>query len=200
MSTWVTQPLIMKRHLIPAGVALAVALFATVCDSHAGIAARKKEKHNVYDASKKWEKNYMDRGEVAPGFLPDMVYIAMGKADKVESKDLPEGHVDLWTYTRTYPEPLVVHRYQNTPLTAESAYQPAALQNSVGASTAYATSGNGISSGAASGTAAPTGSISKTGGPQGGTMEPAAPQSYTIQVLFENGKVSKMSCTPNMNN
>ncbi len=189
----------MKRHLLRTGVALAMALGIVVCEIQASSSSRKKEKKEVYSALKPWEKKYIDRGEVAPGFTPDMVYIAMGKADKVDSKDLPEGHVDLWTFSRCYPEPLIVHRYQNTKFTAESAYQPAELQGSIGASTVSASSGTVVAGNATTGTAAPSGSIAKTGGAQGGTMEPAAPQSYTIQVLFENGKVARMSCTPNIN-
>jgi hypothetical protein len=191
----------MKQHLFRTGAALAIALFVFVGVSEAGISARKKEKSDVYAKLKPWEKKYIDRGEVAPGFTPDMVYIAMGKSDKVENKDVPEGHVDLWTYSRCYPEPLVVHRYMNTKFTAESGFQAASLQNSVGTSTVAVSSGT-LQSGSAQ-TAATAGSsggsISKTGGPQGGTMEPANVQSYTIQILFENGKVAKMSCSPNIN-
>ncbi len=182
-------------------MAVAAVLAVTVCYSEASTSSRKKEKKEVYASLKPWEKKYIDRGEVAPGFTPDMVYIAMGKADKVDSKDLPEGHVDLWTYTRCYPEPLVIQRYKNEKLSADTAYQPAALQNSVGSATSAMSAGTMVSGNASAAGAGTSGSgIAKTGGPQGGTMEPAAPQSYSIQVLFENGKVSKMSCTPNMNN
>lgn len=39
--------------------------------------------------------------------------------------------------------------------------------------------------------------IMKTGGPPGSSLAPADVPSYTLQVLFENGQVARLSAVPN---
>ena len=114
-----------------------------------------------------------------------MVYIAMGRPDTVEKKEMPEGKVELWTYNRFYPHVDAVHGFQHANFSAESAYQPqrAALQ------------ANGVPVGMSRNGE----SISKTGGPQGGTMEPADLRSYTIKVLLAGGKVVRIGADQNIN-
>src|SRR4051812_31746473 len=104
-------------------------------DARASLSSRKKEKKEVYAALKPWEKKYVDKGTIAVGFTPDMVYIAMGKADKVESKDLPEGHVELWTYARAYPDLSQLRGFVSAAFTPESAFQtmPTSTQSAAGA-------------------------------------------------------------------
>jgi hypothetical protein len=187
----------MKKPSLSFCLILVVGLALGVGEAAASLSSRKKEKAQVYAALKPWEKKYIDKGTIATGFTPDMVYIAMGKPSKVESKDLPEGHVDMWTYTRVYPDLSSLRGFTSAPFTPESAFQtmPATTQSAAG-SNPNAIGGSSIPRGMDRGGGE---SISKTGGPQGGSMEPAAPPSYTIQVIFTDGKTSKMSAVPNMN-
>ena len=187
----------MKRSFLPYCLIALLGLTVAAGDAWASLSSRKKEKKEVYAALKPWEKKYIDKGMIATGFTPDMVYIALGKADKVETKDLPEGHVEMWTYTRAYPDVSSLRGFQSAAFTPESAFQtmPTSTQSAAGANP-NAIGGSSIPRGMDRGGGE---SISKTGGPQGGTMEPAAPPSYTIQVIFTDGKAAKMSAVPNMN-
>ena len=75
----------------------------TGCETDGGIAARTREKSAAYATLKISEKRFIDKGIIAIGFTPDMVYMAMGRPSKVESKAYPEGDRELWTYSRYYP-------------------------------------------------------------------------------------------------
>jgi len=167
--------------------ALLLALFVGGCESDGGVTARAQEKSAAYAALKPWQKKYVDKGTVAEGFSPDMVYIAMGKPDKVETKQLAEGKAEMWIYSRYYPNVDAVHGYRSAEFTTESAYQPQrALKETNSGGTAPA--GMSRSGGASLGT---------TGGPQGGSMEPADLRSYTIKVLFANDKVTRIGADQN---
>ena len=124
----------MNKNHLPLGAAVLLTLVLVGCETDGGISARTQEKSAVYATLKPWEKKYIEKGTVAVGFTPDMVYMAMGHPDKVESKDLPEGHVDLWTYSRYYPDLSSIHGFQSAKFTAESAYQPqpASMQTATG--------------------------------------------------------------------
>lgn len=176
----------MKPHFIPAGAALVLALILTGCETDGGLSARAQEKSATYTSLKPWEKKYIDKGAIAAGFTADMVYIAMGRPDKVETKDLPEGKAELWIYSRFYPSIDAVHGFKHQEFTTESAYQP---QRST-------TGRGGVPVGMDMGTGS---SISATGGPQGGSMEPADLRSYTIKVLFAGDKVAKIGAAMNDN-
>jgi hypothetical protein len=179
----------MKTHLIPVGAAVALALLITGCETDGGVSARAQEKSAVYSALKPWQKKYVDKGAIAMGFTTDMVYIAMGRPDKVETKDLPEGKTDLWTYKQYYPDVDAIHGFGHADFSTESAYQPQPSTTQLDAQT-----GKTVPTGMARGGAD---TIGRTGGPQGGTIEPADLRSYTIKVLFANGKVVRMGADPN---
>src|SRR5471030_935786 len=101
----------MKTYLLPAGAgaALLLALLVTGCESDGGMSARAQEKSATYAALKPWQKKYIDKGAVTIGFTTDMVYISMGRPDKVDTKDLAEGKAELWTYSRYYPSVDRIH-------------------------------------------------------------------------------------------
>ena len=188
----------MKNNLIPAGAALLFALFVTGCETDGGVSARAQEKSASYAALLPWQKKLIDKGTITQSFTPDMVYMAMGKADQVETKVLPEGTAELWTYTHYYPNVDAIHGFRHANFTTESAYQPerALLQTDV--------SKGGYANDPAS-AQVPMGmdrgggeSAAKTGGPQGGSMEPADLRSYTIKVLFASGKVVRIGADMNV--
>ncbi len=152
------------------------------CESDNGIAARTREKSAAYASLQDWQKTYISRGEIAAGFSPDMVYMVMGSPTRVETKDLPEGRAELWTYRRYYPETRVLRgfHYDTAPFTTESVYQtspPALVRSSSGR---LVPRGMGLPQ-----------SIATTGPPQG-TMEPADLRSYTCWVLYRDGKVARL--------
>jgi hypothetical protein len=114
----------MKQPFLLRGAALLLCLLAAGCATDGGVTAREKEKADVYATLQPWQKRFIEKGVVASGFTPDMVYMAMGKPSKVETKDFPEGHAELWTYDRYYPYIDAVHGFRFAPFTTESAYQP----------------------------------------------------------------------------
>jgi hypothetical protein len=179
----------MKLHFVSAGLAIALALLVTGCETDGGVSARAQEKSAVYAALKPWQKKYVDKGAITMGFTPDMVYIAMGRPDKVESQDLPEGKAELWTYKQFYPNVDAIHGFGRANFSTESAYQPQPATTQLDATT-----GNTVPTGMARGGAD---TIGRTGGPQGGSMEPADLRSYTIKVLFAGGKVVRMGADAN---
>ena len=177
----------MKKHLIPAGAALVLALLIAGCETDGGIPSRAKEKSAVYATLKPWQKKYIDKGTISKGFTPDMVYIALGKPDKTETKEFPDGRAELWTYTHVYPDVDAVHGFEHANFTTESAYQPQRPLTETNSS-GTAPAGMSRAGGASAGT---------IGGPQGGSMEPADLRSYTIEVLFAGGKVIRLGADRN---
>lgn len=176
----------MKTYLIPFGAALTLALFVTGCESDGGVTARTQEKSAAYAALKPWEKKDIDKGVVSTGFTPDMVYMAVGNPSKVEPVRLSDGsNAEMWTYNNYYPTLDAAHARYAT-YSPETMIQPSktvTIEGAFGAVTVPAGQTNG--SGKAS--------VSVTGGPQGGSMEPASLQAYTFMVLFQDGKVIRMS-------
>ena len=179
----------MKNYLLPAGAALLLALLVTGCESDGGMSARAQEKSATYAALKPWQKKYIDKGSVAEGFTPDMVYIAMGRPDKVETKELAAGNAEMWTYSRFYPSVDAVHGFKHANFTTESAYQPQAALTQTDAN-----SGKSVPTGMSRGGGD---TLGRTGGPQGGSMEPADLTSYTVKVLFADGKVVRIGADIN---
>jgi hypothetical protein len=181
----------MKTHLVPAGLAMMLAVGVTGCATDGGVARRAGEKPAVYAALRPGQKRLIDRGTIATGFTADMVYIALGRPDKVETRDYPQGHVELWTYGRYYPHVDAVHGFRHAEFTTESAYQPQ-IQTTQD-------QGNGPNRGVGvpfgMGRAPET--SFKTGGGQGGTIEPADLRSYTVQVLLASGKVVQIAAAEN---
>lgn len=179
----------MKKQLILAGAASLLALFVAGCETDGGIAARMQEKSTAYATRKPWEKSYVDKGVIAAGFTPDMVYMAMGHPTKMEAQDTSGDRAELWTYGRFYPNVDATRGFNFASYSRESAYQPQmpTTQTSAG--------GRQVPLGM-SGTPE---SIAKTGGPQGGSMEPGDLRSFTIVVLFKNGTVARTGATESFN-
>ena len=172
--------------------AFVVTLLLTGCESHGGFSARKQEKSATYAALRPWQKKLIDKSTISQGFTPDMVYLAMGKPTKVETKDFPQGTAELWTYSQFYPNVDAVHGFRHADFTTESAYQP---QRPTTIKTSDTSEGS-VPVGMDRGVGQP---LHITGGPQGGTIEPATLRSYTIKVLFAGGKVVQIGADENMN-
>jgi len=190
----------MKNSLFTAGVALVLVLLVTGCESDGGVSARKKEKSEVYATLRPWQKEFIEKGVIAKEFSPDMVYMALGKPDKVETKEFPEGRAEMWTYAHVYPNVDAIHGFRHADFTTESAYQP---QRPL---TQTATGANPNTPGAPQ---VPIGmdrsqtqnsgeTMFKVGGAQGGSMEPSELRSYTIKVLFASGKVVRFGANENV--
>lgn len=173
----------MKKHLPLLGVTLGFALLITGCESD-NSSARIQEKSAVYATLKPWQKKNIDKGVIAMGFSPDMVYMAIGNAS---TKQRQADGSELWVYKTYYPT-----------VAADQ------MKYSMNTEQHFANSGNLLPG--AQGSNAPAGSatsnrnptsIAKTGGPQGGSMEPADMVSYTLWVTFENGAVTHMKLDQN---
>ena len=173
---------------------MVLALLVTGCETDGGVDTRAQEKSAAYASLKLWQRKLIEAGAISEGFTPDMVYIAMGRPSKVEVKEYPQGHVELWTYNQYYPHVDAVHGFRHANFTTESAYQPQRAltikQNNTDRD------GEGMPVGQNRGLEQ---SLFITGGPQGGTIEPADLRSYTIKVLFVSGKVVQIGADENMN-
>jgi len=175
----------MNKITVLLGAALGLALLVTGCETDSS-SARIKEKSAAYATLKPWEKNYIDKGVIALGFTPDMVYMAIGNASLVEPLDSPGGKAEKWTYKNYYPTVEAGALKYN--LNSEQHYQPSNTEPSpTGGQMPRGMGGLG------------TGpqSIATTGGPQGGSMELADLPSYTLWVTFQDGKVVKLKLDPN---
>ena len=188
----------MKTSFAPSGAVLLLALFVTGCETDGGVAARVQEKSAAYAALKTWQKQLIDHGTIAQGFTPDMVYMALGRPDMIDAKDLPQGHAELWTYTHFYPNVDAVHGFRHANFNTESAYQPQ-RELTLGATAPFHGLGNKQGPPVGQGAQGVGESIFATGGPQGGNMELADLRAYTIKVLFASGKVVQIGADENMN-
>ena len=177
----------MKKLPVILGVSLGFALLVTGCETD-NASARIQEKSAVYATLTVSEKRFIEKGVIAAGFTPDMVYMAMGHPTKVESKADPGiGRVELWTYTHYYP-PSDAGHMEYVPVSGEAVYQPSFLMAMPGSPPREEPLGtDGLKP-----------SLFAAGPSQGGTGEPATLQSYTVFILFENGKVAQFGGRPNM--
>ena len=169
-----------------------VALVLTACEFDDGIARREQERPAAYASLHVWQKRFIEKGVIAKGFTPDMVYMAMGNPSTLKQS----GNAELWTYKYYYPHGDLsrerFHYYEEVGMHS---------QNIV---LGGLTEGGG---GGPMGTPQPAGSQKggvtplafRPGPPQGGSMEPADLQAYTVQVLFEGGKVAGIGVQENIN-
>lgn len=186
----------MHKNLIPAGAAVVLALLLVGCETDS-VSTRTQEKSAVYANLKPWQKKNIDKGSIAQGFTPDMVYIVMGRPDKVEAKEFREGKAELWIYGRYYPKAEALHRLKPANFTLESAYQSQRAA-SPASSGGYASRPTSVIVPLA--TEGTRGQITgKPGGVQGGSMEPADLRSYTFKVLFAGDSVVKFGADLNAN-
>lgn len=188
----------MKNSSSLLGAALGLALLAAGCET-TGPSARIQEKSAAFATLKVWERSFIEKGVVATGFSSDMVYMAVGNPTKVEPvKFAGDGQGELWTYANYYPS-ADAGQARYAPFTTESIYQPATTEIAL----PDIGTGHGFGVAGSNGGPAPIGmskthqSISTTGGPQGGSMEPADLQGFTLQVLFQNGRVTRIGVKPN---
>lgn len=173
---------------------LGLAMLLTGCEFDGGIARRERERPEAYAALHVWQKRFIEQGVIAKGFTPDMVYMAMGNPSKVEQ----DKERQLWTYKYYYPPGDITHvrfhYYAEQPLQDRNITLGTVMENSVGVDSLGAhhpplfAARGGVATGAF--LPAP---------PQGGSIEPADLQSYTIQVLFEGGKVTQIGAKENIN-
>ena len=184
-----------SNHPFILGACIACAGLLCGCEFDNGIALRKKEKPEVYASLQLWQKRFIDKGVIAKGFTSDMVYLAMGTPSKLETKDLPEGHAELWSYKNYYPNDMqaTMGGYRAAEFSRESPYQPQfkpTQDNPDLSPDPHNNMNPQIPVGMASHNLSP--SLFKAGPAQGASMEPADLQSYTYLILFLNGKVVRI--------
>ncbi len=78
------------------GVIAAFAL--TGCHPTAGIPARIQEKSAVFSHLTDAQKRNIEKGVIEVGDTTDMVYMALGKPQKIREEKLPEGRETTWIY------------------------------------------------------------------------------------------------------
>jgi len=162
----------MKTCLAILSAALGCILLLTGCESD-NASARTQEKSAVYASLKPWQKKYIDRGDIATGFTPDMVYLAIGHASKVRPTTSAEGGAgEVWVYSNFYVPANATHY--------RVAQGQAAATKSAGGPQRNA----GMTRNQALGTAT-------------GAAEPSDLPSGTLTVEFHDGKVTKFELTPN---
>lgn len=169
----------MKRNLLVAVAALALVVVLTGCESD-NASSRIQEKSAVYATLEPWQKRKIDKGIVAVGLTPDMVYMAIGNPSSRE----PVGTGELWIYKRYYPSP-----------SAEKVLRTLNTEPNPSTPTA---GGLGSSVRNANATGDRNGGNLAQSGMQGGSMEPADVSSYTLRVTFEGGVVKHLKLEPNL--
>jgi len=85
------------------GLLLLLILSHAGCDPASGIATRITERSAVFTQLTSEQKTKIEQGVVEIGFTADMVYMAMGRPQNITEKDLPLGHVSMWTYQNFLP-------------------------------------------------------------------------------------------------
>lgn len=185
-------PTKMNTNFLSIGGALVLAFFVTGCASD-NTSARIQEKSAAYATLKLSEKRFIEKGVVATGFTPDMVYMAVGSPSKVEPVKTADGGVgELWTYSNYYPSYDAAYmRY--APYTTEMVYQPTKTEPRIGD---YDGDIEYLEPQIPAGMSKNGPSLATTGRPQGGSMEPADLKSFTLQVLFQAGKVARLGMKP----
>lgn len=86
----------MKRSLLL--LATLTALLLSACDT---FERRAQEKAATFEQLSPAERAKLKRGEIEMGNTPEMVYIALGRADEQHEKTTPTGREMVWTY-KTY--------------------------------------------------------------------------------------------------
>ena len=77
----------------------AIATFGlTGCHPTAGIPTRIQEKSVVFSHLTAIQKRNIEKGVIEVGYTTDMVYMALGKPQKVREEKLPEGTEEIWIY------------------------------------------------------------------------------------------------------
>ena len=169
----------LSRACVRLGAAVLLAAVVAGCAGDPGIAARTREKSAVYAALTPREKRHIDKGAIALGYTPDMVYLALGHPTGSRPVDATGGRGELWTYLNFYP-PLDARHVRRAPYTTESIYQPTRTDPSAQGAAAVP-HGLGLDYPA-----------TLTAGPQ----DPADLKSYTLFVLFQQGKVTWIGMRP----
>jgi len=75
-----------------------VAFALTGCHPSAGIPARIKEKTAVFAQLSAVQQRKIEQGVIEVGYTTDMVYMALGKPQKIRTENLPEGRETTWIY------------------------------------------------------------------------------------------------------
>lgn len=184
----------MKTRSIALGAAAWLTLFAAGCKTTSGIPARTREKSAVYTTLQRWEKMYIDRGLVSVGFTPDMIYMAVGRPTRVEPRELSGGNSELWIYRHFFPTP-DAHYMNFGNVSAEPVNPPPPTKGTPVENPAAEKAPRGVT-GVGGSASMDRPSSFTTGRPQGGSIEPSDLQSYTLYVLFEDGKATKVGINP----
>lgn len=90
---------IMKTPL--ALISCVAALMLAGCST---VQSRIEEKSAVFNALPAETQSRIQQGLIDVGYTPDMVYIAMGKADRVVERSTGEGSETVWIYNDYYQE------------------------------------------------------------------------------------------------
>jgi hypothetical protein len=72
------------------------------------IDSRIREKAAVFDQLPPADQARIRQGIIAVGYTPDMVYIALGKPDRIRERSGPDGRDTVWRYVAYY------QRYEGT--------------------------------------------------------------------------------------
>jgi hypothetical protein len=81
-----------------------ICLTALVLSGCSTVQSRIEEKSAVFNALPAETQSRIQQGLVDVGYTPDMVYIAMGNADKVIERSTTDGNETVWIYNSYYQE------------------------------------------------------------------------------------------------
>lgn len=166
------------KNLLLLGATLAAALLLAGCES-GGASTRIQEKSAVYSTLTPAEQTQIQHGGIEPGFSQDMVYMSLGKPNRVASS--ADGKETTWTYTNYYPP-------AGTPQANARSFGPRMTYTAGGASARNSVSAEAPNASRGGKSLSDT---SPSGGEPG--LDIAEMPSATLHVVFTDGKLTDMS-------
>jgi hypothetical protein len=91
-----------------------IAVLVTGCET-VGTRGRIQEKSAVFSTLTEAQKKSIEAGAIEVGYTPDMVYMALGKPSSRETRNAPQGPVEMWTYRNYYPATAATQLTLNNP-------------------------------------------------------------------------------------
>jgi hypothetical protein len=83
---------------------LLVTVLALVLSGCSTVESRIEEKSAIFNALPTEAQSRIKQGLIDVGYTPDMVYIAMGRADRVVERSTAAGTETVWIYNNYYQE------------------------------------------------------------------------------------------------
>lgn len=145
------------KTLLRASLAAAIAALAVGCQSSR--TARIDEHAALFATLDPATQKLIREGLFAPGFTPQLTYMALGKPNHVEKRDTEHGAVEIWKYRNfVYAGTAAVQMMPNTPGSTRS-HGPLLSPNAPGGPSLFSTKPGPMQPSVGDGSGAPVGNL-----------------------------------------